>query len=500
MPGDPLDPSTTASQHTPRQMTDDVTGNVGGFSRYVAFAIALLLAIILFGWAPFKLTAWSAAEHDAGAAQTPGQDPLGMLAVCLAALTVLVGARWCLFFVLAFVAHERHRRRRPPTSGDMPLVSILVPAYNEGETIGPALRSLLEVDYPRFEVVVVDDGSTDQTFARASLFEGRQGHCEVRVHRKLNGGKWSALNFAFQRSIGELVLCVDADSRLDPQSLGLMVAHMVDPAVTAVAGQVRVRNRINLITRLQGLEYVIANGLVRMAQSLMGTVLVVPGPIGLFRRAAMEEVYIRFGSSCRGIEDAEDDCGSSSLRQWKPADIEGPFEGDTFAEDFDLSLALLALGGRCVYEPHAISHTKAPDWPMALLNQRYRWCRGTIQVIRKFTRRCRTQPQLMQPRLLFWVGLTYLLELVVLPLANLAAMVLVALFVAGGGNLLPLAGWAAAFMLLNLNAAAVFVAAHNERLGTLAVLPFYDAYHGFLLNSGWAVAVVDEVFGRRMRW
>ena len=442
---------------------------------YVAFGMALLLAALIFACAPLHFALRPRVD---GGAVTFAQ--LGF-----AVLAVLAGVRWCGFFVLAYLAHARGRRKAPPAAAELPPVSILVPAYNEGETIEPALRSLLDTDYPRLEIVVVDDGSKDDTYAKARPFHGEYGGCTVRVYTKPNGGKWSALNYAFHRSTTELVLCVDADSRLEPQALRRLVAHMADPRVAAVAGQVRVRNRGNVLTHLQGLEYVIANGLVRMAQSLTGTVLVVPGPIGLFRRAALEEVYLRFGSRQHAAG---------------PGEVDGPFEGDTFAEDFDLSLALLSLGGDCTYEPLAVSHTKAPDWSFRLISQRYRWCRGTIQVLRKYWRRCRTEPDLRRPRLLAWLGVTYALELLVLPLVNLAAAALAVAYLAGGGSVLPLLGWMGVFMLLNLNAAAFFVACHNERLRTLAVLPLYDLYHGFMLNGGLVIAAVDEIRGRAMRW
>ena len=450
---------------------------------YVPYVVALTTAMVLLGYSAARLVGLG--EADAAGRSWWG----GVVAV----VTLVVGARWCFFFVLALVAHRRGRRAAAAAPSVWPPVTILVPAFNERETIAPALESLLALDYPELEVIVVDDGSADETFARALPFEGEHetgadggGRCTVRVYRKPNGGKWSALNFAFARASHELILCVDADSRLDPGAVRALVVHMADPRVSVVAGQVRVRNRTNLVTRLQGLEYVMANGLIRLAQSFSGMVLVVPGPIGLFRREVLEEVYIHYGAdqACDG-----------------PGDVAGPFEGDTFAEDFDLSVAVLSLGGRAVYEPAAVSHTKAPDSGFRLLNQRYRWGRGTLQVLAKYVRRAWVRPALRRPRLVAWLALTYGLELMVLPLVQVGALaVLVSSAAAGGDGAAGMAVWFGAFMLLNLNASAFFVALHEDRIGTLAALPFYDLYHAFFLNSGWAVAVIDEVRGRRMRW
>jgi poly-beta-1,6-N-acetyl-D-glucosamine synthase len=401
----------------------------------------------------------------------------------------LSAGRWCCFLILSFrvFLRKRHQARDPLLSVaplHWPLVSIFVPAYNESETISRALQSLLRLDYPRYEIIVVDDGSSDDTFDQAKTFAGNHGHCTLRVLRKPNGGKWSAHNHAFHHSRGELILCLDADSQVEPSALKLLVRHMADAQVAAVAGQIRVRNRINLLTRLQGLEYLIANGALRMAQSSNGTVLVVPGPIGLFRRSVLEEVYLRYGLL-------------SSLRE---GHVAGPFEGDTFAEDFDLSVAILSLGYRIEYEPRAVSQTKAPDSVFGLLNQRYRWCRGTIQVLRKYFRRARSSPEILQPRLLAWISITYLFELLMVPFAYTTTIVFLVMFLLQGGTVVPFIAWTGAFLLLNANVSALFVSMHRDRLSLLHVLPCFDLYHGFLLNSGWAIAAFDEIRGVRMRW
>ena len=461
-----------------------------GPAGYASFVGAVVLAVVLFGYSGTAMFGWA---YDLAARE--GRWAMATVAAGLATVGALAGARWCCFLGMALTEHRRNvgRARSDTRSFAWPPVSILAPAYNEGETIEAAIESLLRVDYPRFEVIVVDDGSTDATLALARKYEGEHhaahGRCTVRVFTKPNGGKWSALNFAFRRSTCELVLCVDADSRLEPQALRHLVSRLRDPGVTAVAGQVRVRNRENLITRLQGLEYVQANGLIRMAQSLTGSVLVIPGPIGLFRRSALEEVYLWAHGHRAAAGQAP-----------RPGDVDGPFEGDTFAEDFDLSLALLSLGGRTVYEPRAVSHTKAPAGAVRLLNQRYRWGRGTIQVLRKYFQRARRCRSMTHPRLLAWLAATYVAELLVLPAANFIALGFFFAFLAGGGDMTPLVGWAAAFLLVNLNAAAFFLALHRDDPALLAVAPAFDVYHGFLLNSGWAIAVLDEVRGVRMRW
>src|SRR5262249_48951131 len=157
-----------------------------------------------------------------------------------------------------------------------------------------------------------------------------------------------------------------ADSRFSRDALKLLAPHMRDTRITAVCGQVTVRNRVNMITKLQALEYVIANGGLRTAQSHLGSVVVVPGPIGLYRRSNLEKIARLSGKIPNRLN---------------AGDIAGPFSDETFAEDFQLSLTTLALNGRIVYEPRAIAYTRAPENILSLIDQRYRWLRGSMQVI-----------------------------------------------------------------------------------------------------------------------
>ncbi len=219
--------------------------------------------------------------------------------------------------------------------------------------------------------------------------------------------------------------------------------------------------------------------------SINGTVLIVAGPLGLFRRCVLEDVFLEYGRVSQGLREGQ---------------VTGPFEGDTFAEDFDLSLAVLSLGGRIRYEPLAVSHTRAPDTTLALLSQRYRWCRGTIQVLRKYLRRARMRPDLRRPRLLLWLGATYLFDLVMLPMIYVCGLGMLLLLTTSDADGLEMLGWAGVMLLVNLNAAAMFVLVQGDQFKLLHILPLYDIYQSFLLTLGWFMAVVDEARGVSMRW
>jgi cellulose synthase/poly-beta-1,6-N-acetylglucosamine synthase-like glycosyltransferase len=447
----------------------------------VPFVAAITLAGFMFAYVELCLVRTGIRLADDVGSGWPAVATFWFLAV----LAGLSGLRWIALFTLSFAAFCRERQRHDWAPRQWPLVSVFVPAYNEAENIEAALQSLLNLDYPRYEVIVVDDGSTDDTYNRALPFAGNHDRCALHVYRKVNGGKWSAHNFAFRRSAGELVLCLDADSRVEPAALRRMVVHMADPEIAAVAGQIRVRNRTNVLTRLQAMEYLMGNGCARMAMSFNGTVLIVAGPLGLFRRCALEEVFLQFGRA---------------ERELKAGQVEGPFEGDTFAEDFDLSMAILSLGGRIRFEPSAVSNTRAPDSVFTLLSQRYRWCRGTIQVLRKYFRRAGASPEIRNPRLIAWLAATYLFDLAILPVVYGCAIGVIYALLTRNVSGVELLGAAGVMLLINMCAAAMFVMIQRDRLGLLHILPLYDLYQSFLLVPGWLISIVDEVRGVSMRW
>ncbi len=151
---------------------------------------------------------WSFLDFMAGEQLLNANPMYQIFFAFLGILSFLLIGRWCIVSLFALRANRQRRQNvELPLSG-WPSVSILVPAYQEAENIESALRSLVELDYPNFEIIVVDDGSSDDTFAKAQKFEGRFSRGTVRVLRKRNGGKWSALNFAFQVSIRRVPPCV----------------------------------------------------------------------------------------------------------------------------------------------------------------------------------------------------------------------------------------------------------------------------------------------------
>jgi len=231
-----------------------------------------------------------------------------------------------------------------------PSVSVIVPSYNEEAVIVRTVQSLLAQQYGgTLEVIVVDDGSPDATFAVAR--DTFAGEPRVTVLTKTNGGKSSALNFGIARAHGEIVIGLDADTLFEPDTIAELVKPLAHADVAAVAGNAKVGNRLNLITRWQAIEYVTSQNLDRRAFSLLNGITVVPGAVGAWRRAAVAAV--------------------------------GGFSNDTLAEDQDLTLTLLRGGHHVAYAPNAIAWTEAPDTVKGLLKQRFRWSFGTLQCMWK---------------------------------------------------------------------------------------------------------------------
>lgn len=233
----------------------------------------------------------------------------------------------------------------------LPMISLVVPAFNEGLVIQPAVRSLLELDYPNYEVLVIDDGSTDDTYEKALVVAGESVRVPVRVITKKNGGKSDALNTGMTQARGEFILNMDGDTKLSSNTLRLCVRHFQNPKVGAVAGNVKVLNRENALTNIQALEYVEGLAMARKAQSYFRAVNIIPGPLGMFRKSVLQQA--------------------------------GGYDHDTFAEDCDLTLKVLMLGWHIVYEPKAVAWVETPSTLLNLIKQRYRWTRGILQATRK---------------------------------------------------------------------------------------------------------------------
>jgi cellulose synthase/poly-beta-1,6-N-acetylglucosamine synthase-like glycosyltransferase/peptidoglycan/xylan/chitin deacetylase (PgdA/CDA1 family) len=244
------------------------------------------------------------------------------------------------------------RRVPPALPAEPPLQSVLIPAHNEAKVIAETIRHILASDYPNLEVIVVDDGSKDDTpeVVRTTF----AGDLRVRLITMTNGGKAAALNRGLAEARGSVVVALDADTYFSSDSIRKLVRWFEDAEVGAVAGNAKVGNRVNIITRWQALEYITSQSLERRMLASLGCITVVPGAIGAWRREALQKL--------------------------------GGFPSDTLAEDQDLTIALLKAGYKVLYDSTAIAWTEAPDTVSDLIKQRFRWAFGTLQCLWKHRR------------------------------------------------------------------------------------------------------------------
>jgi poly-beta-1,6 N-acetyl-D-glucosamine synthase len=385
------------------------------------------------------------------------------IAFVLTFLVVLI-VRYVLLLWLSYLQHIENRGRDAECTHQPP-VTILVPVYNEEAVIAPALRSLLELRYPAFHVIVVDDGSTDRTFERACALAGRYGESTIRVVRKNNGGKASALNAGITLATTEFVLCMDGDSSLHPDTLKFAMRHFVDPRVGAVAGNVKVVNRHNVWTRLQALEYVEGLNTARRAQGFLRVVNIIPGPIGVFRRDAL-------------------------LRA-------GGYDTDTFAEDADLTLKLLTAGWHVAYEERAIAYTEAPERYLDLVKQRYRWTRGILQALRKRA----SWLGAPQRGVALWLSLLVMLfEAVVWPTMNVVGNLLFTIAALSAGAASGVLYWWALLTMLDVAAALYAIGMEGEDLRLIPYAVCYRFFFITMIDVAKLFATVEEIARVRMTW
>jgi cellulose synthase/poly-beta-1,6-N-acetylglucosamine synthase-like glycosyltransferase/peptidoglycan/xylan/chitin deacetylase (PgdA/CDA1 family) len=409
----------------------------------------------------------NAAEKRRGAALVAAVRISDSLFAVVGVLFLTVGVLMIVRTLLLFLLARRHARRRrskswswgPPVTGP---VSVIVPAYNEKEGIEAAVRSLAGGDHAGgIEVVVVDDGSTDGT---AAIVEALRLP-SVRVVRIPNGGKSNALNVGVAMASHELIVMVDGDTVFEPDALGRLVQPFADPQVGAVAGNVKVGNRGSMVARWQHIEYVIGFNLDRRLYDLMRCMPTVPGAIGAFRRAALQQI--------------------------------GGMSDDTLAEDTDVTIAMCRVGWRVVYEERARAWTEAPSSLRQLWLQRYRWSYGTMQAIWKHKRSLIERgPSGRFGR----VGLPHVaLFGVVLPLLAPLIDVLAIYGLFFFGRVETAVAWLG---MLGLQLLTAFVAFRldKEKLRVLWVLPLQQFAYRQLMYLVLIQSALTALTGARLRW
>jgi len=226
-----------------------------------------------------------------------------------------------------------------------PKLTVVIPAFNEEKIIKQTVQSVIDADYPKKEIIVVNNNSTDNTKKILEKYQNK-----ILVLDEPRKGKVNAINRGIQCAKGDIIVILDADTRVLHNTLAKIVIPFVNYKIGAVTGNVKVDNRSNLIEKIQVPDYNVSMNLARGVLSLYGTMPIISGAFGAFRKSAIVEKNVSI------------------------------FTDDTMTEDFDVTVKLLKKGYITSYEKDAIAYTEVPKKIMDLVNQRYRWLRGFIQV------------------------------------------------------------------------------------------------------------------------
>ncbi|TDW47274.1 poly-beta-1,6 N-acetyl-D-glucosamine synthase [Flavobacterium sp. 270] len=261
-----------------------------------------------------------------------------------------------LMAIMAFIKRWKDHKHPPvyKNTGENPKVSIIVPAYNEEINAVKTIENLLCQDYPDFDIVFVDDGSKDKTFAMIS--EAFKDNPKVKVNTKPNGGKASALNYGIKLTQNDYVVCIDADTQLKTDAISQLMKGFTmqlkdNQEIGAIAGNVKVGNENTMLTKWQSIEYTTAQNFDRRAFDLINGITVVPGAIGAFKKEAIEKA--------------------------------GGFTTDTLAEDCDLTIRILRNDYHIINCIEAVAVTEAPESLNEFMKQRFRWSYGIMQAFWK---------------------------------------------------------------------------------------------------------------------
>ncbi|WP_052018287.1 glycosyltransferase [Novosphingobium lindaniclasticum] len=336
----------------------------GDRSQTVAALPVIIERLKQDGYTFVPVSTLAGLSRDAVMPQVDGVDLAAVradVALFGALAAILIGLNWTFFFAISLgvlrsigLASLASLLRRPqpmdaPDDTCPPLVTVIIPAYNEERVIEASVRRVLESDYRQLQIIVADDGSKDRTSAIVAQAFANNAHVELLT--LVNGGKAAALNRALKQARGSVIVALDADTQFERETITRLVRWFADPAIGAVAGNAKVGNRVNLVTRWQGVEYVTAQNLERRALTRLDAIMVVPGAVGAWRREALDDA--------------------------------GGYPEDTLAEDQDLTIAIQRKGWKIAYDEDAVAWTEAPESFKALSKQRFRWSFGTLQCLWK---------------------------------------------------------------------------------------------------------------------
>jgi biofilm PGA synthesis N-glycosyltransferase PgaC len=403
----------------------------------------------------------------------------------LSLVVVTVGAFTLAYYPLALIAELRPRRKSVFESPS-PLVSIIVPAYNEDKVIAHCIESILASDYRDFEIILVDDGSKDRTL---EIMRQYADPARVQVLAKPNGGKAAALNAGYSLSKGEIIFFVDADGIFLHNTIQEMLSGFISEKVGAVCGNDSPVNLDRLQTRLQSLQCHVGTGLVRRALSELNCLPIVSGNIGAFRRSALEQT---------------DPAGAEPFYQgleqvWEKRQ-NGPFRQGFIGEDLELTWRIHRAGYQVKFAPRAIVMAEVPSTISGLWKQRVRWARGLLQTIHLH------RDMFFKPKygpLGLYLPINFF-NMVIVPILQLLILFLILVFALAGYNpiglnIVNLVLWVGLIGALLTTIFAIILDHAWKDLKYIYVLPLWVPY-SIMMDLVTVWAIILELRGTEAQW
>ena len=261
-------------------------------------------------------------------------------------IVYILSLYFAVFWFLVFLDSDQKERKKPLKRH--PLVSVLIPAFNEGSRIKKTIQSVLKLDYPKdkVEVIVVNDGSTDNTKQVVEGVIADNNDRKIRLVNKKNAGKGAALNDGLRISKGEFFICLDADSHVRKDALKKMLPHFDEDDVAAVLPVLKVRKPKNLLQKMQWFEYII-NMFYKELMGKLNCIHVAPGPFSVYRKS----ILVKLG---------------------------GFDEDGNLTEDLEIALRLQKHHYKIIQLLDTEVYTAAPETLKALYKQRNRWYKGAV--------------------------------------------------------------------------------------------------------------------------
>lgn len=336
-----------------------------------------------------------------------------------------------------------------------PLVSIIIPAWNEEVGLVATVQSVLQSSYQNLEIIVINDGSTDCSDERMRAFlaacatdPSKVKHVPIIYHYQPNGGKSRALNTGLILARGDIIITIDADCRVDKNTIAHFVPCFADPSVMAAVGTVKIGNTSTIWGLIQRLEYIVGFYFKR-AESLLQGIHIIGGAAGAFRRQVFEQL--------------------------------GPFRTDHLTEDMELTLRIQKAGMKIVYSSQAVVTTEGASTLWSLMQQRLRWKRGRLSALHEHRQLFFSFDQRHQ-RILSWVILPLIILGEMSLLLELPFVISLVIYGWFSGDFTPFL--ASAAVITCFTSIQIFVTERSHhRLRLFALTPI----------SWWLLAVVNYI-------